>query len=464
MEFITGKHIPRRTFLRTAGVAAVGVPFLDAMVPAGRLLARTAADDRTRLICIENSNGVAGSSTWGATQNLWSPAAVGRSFDLGPNSALAPLEPFRDYLTIISHTDVRMAEPYQPSEIGGDHFRSSAVFLTQSHPKQTQGSDVYVGTSLDQIHAQRYGQDTPMPSMQLCIENVDQSGGCAWGYTCAYTDSISWSSPTQPLPVIRSPRVAFEQLFGVGGTEKARAARRREDASILDWIAEGVARLKVELGPTDRVRMDEYLENIREIERRIQLIEARNTSGEPRELPEAPIGVPDSFEEHVRLMIDLQVLAFEADMTRVVSFKLGRDASNRTFAESGVDRPLHSTSHHGGNPETILEFNKINRYHVSMLPYLLEGLQNTMEGDANLLDKSMIIYGSPMADGNRHNHRRCPLVVLGGANGKLSSGGLHLKAPDGTPMANAMLSLLHKLGHDDMESFGDSTGAFSMAG
>ena len=462
MEFITGKHIPRRTFLRTAGVATVGLPFLDAMAPAGRLWAKTAAEiDRTRLICIENSNGVAGSNLWGATQNLWAPAAVGRHFDLSPSAALGPLEPFRDYLTIISNTDVRMAEPYQASEIGGDHFRSAAVFLTQSHPKQTQGSDVYVGTSLDQIHAQRYGRDTPMPSMQLCIENVDQSGGCAWGYTCAYTDSLSWSSPTQPLPVIRSPRVAFEQLFGVGGTEKTRAARRRDDASILDWIAESVARLKLELGPTDRVRMDEYLENIREVERRIELIEARNTSGEPRELPEAPIGVPDSFEEHVKLMFDLQVLAFEADMTRVVSFKMGRDASNRTFPESGVDRPFHSTSHHGGNAETILEFNKINRYHVSMLPYFLEALQNTMEGDANLLDKSMIIYGSPMADGNMHNHRRCPLIVLGRANGKLS-GGLHLKAPDGTPMANAMLTLLHKLGHDDMESFGDSMGAFSM--
>ena len=463
MEFITGKHIPRRTFLRTAGVATVGLPFLDAMAPAGRPWAKTAAEiDRTRLICIENPHGAAGSNVWGATQNLWSPAAVGRHFDLSPSS-LSPLEPFRDYLTIISNTDVRMAEPHEPSEIGGDHYRSAAVFLTQSHPKQTQGSDVYVGTSLDQIYAQRFGRDTPMPSMQLCIETVDQKGGCGWGYTCAYTDSISWASPTQPLPVIRSPRVAFEQLFGVGGSAKARAARRRADASILDWMVESVARLKRELGSTDQHRLNEYLENIREVERRIELIEAGNTSGEPRELPEAPAGVPDSFEEHVKVMFDLQALALEADMTRVFSFKLGRDASNRTFPGSGTDRPFHSCSHHGGSPEGVLEFQKINKYHLSMLPYFLEKLENTMEGETNLLDKSMIIYGSPMADGNMHNHRRCPLIVLGRANGKLS-GGLHVMAPDGTPMANAMLTLLHKLGHDDIESFGDATGAFSLTG
>ncbi|MFB3113274.1 MAG: DUF1552 domain-containing protein [Gemmatimonadales bacterium] len=460
MEFLTGKHISRRTVLRGLG-ATVALPFLDAMVPARKLWGKTQAMiDRTRLVCIEMVHGAAGSNEWGATQNLWSPAEVGRNFDLTPSS-LKPLEPFRDYLTIVSDSDVRMAEAFQAPEIGGDHFRSSAVFLTQSHPKQTEGSDVYVGTSLDQLYAQRFGQDTPIPSMQLCIENINQSGGCAYGYTCVYTDSISWASPTEPLPVIRDPRVAFEQLFGAGGTAEERAARRRTDRSILDWITDRVAQLKRELGPSDRVRMERYLDNIREIERRIQKVETRNASGETRQLPEAPAGVPDSFEEHVRLMFDLQVLAFASDTTRVFSLKMGRDSSARVFPESGVDKPFHPASHHGGNDKAVREFAQINQYHVSMLPYFLESLKNTMEGDTHLLDKTMIIYGSPMGDSNLHNHKRCPLFVVGGANGQLA-GNLHVQAAPGTPMANVMLSLLHKLGLEDVESFGDSTGEFSL--
>ena len=461
MEFITGKHIPRRTFVRGMG-ATVALPFLEAMIPAGRVWSRVTDDALpTRLVAIEMVHGAAGCNEWGATQNLWSPEAVGRDFDLAPTS-LSSLEPFRDYLTIISNTDVRMAEAYQPYEIGGDHFRSSAVFLTQSHPKQTEGSDVYVGTSLDQLYAQRFGQDTPIPSMQLCIENINQSGGCAYGYTCVYTDSISWASPTEPLPVIRDPRVAFDQLFGAGGTVEERALRRRTNKSILDWITGRVAQLRRELGPNDIQRLDRYLDNVREIERRIQRTEAQNTSGESRELPEAPAGVPDSFEEHTRLMFDLQVLAFSSDVTRVFSLKMGRDSSARVFPESGSDRPFHPASHHGGREEAILDFAKINRYHVSMLPYFLEKLQSIQEGDTHLLDKTMIVYGSPMADGNLHNHRRAPLFVMGGANGRLE-GGLHLKTPDGTPMANAMLSLSHALGMDDMDDFGDSTAELSLS-
>jgi hypothetical protein len=460
MNFITGKHLERRTFLRGMG-ASIALPFFDAMVPAGRLSAAKRAEvDPTRLVAIEMVHGAAGCNEWGATQNLWAPASVGRGFDL-TSSALQPLESWRDHLTIVSNTDVRMAEAFQAPEIGGDHFRSSAVFLTQSHPKQTEGSDVYVGTSLDQMHAQRFGQDTPIPSMQLCIENINQSGGCAYGYTCVYTDSISWASPTEPLPVIRDPRVAFEQLFGAGGTAAERAMRRRTSASILDWVSGRVAQLQRELGPNDRERLDRYLQNVRELERRIQMVEAQNASGEERELPTAPAGVPDSFEMHVQLMFDLQALAFESDTTRVFSFKMGRDSSARVFPESGTDKPFHPASHHGGREEAILDFQLINKYHVSMLPYLLERLASIQEGDASMLDKTMIIYGSPMADGNLHNHRRAPLIALGGANGALE-GNVHLKAPDGTPMANAMLSLMHALGHDDRESFGDSTGAMSL--
>ncbi|MDA0329209.1 MAG: DUF1552 domain-containing protein [Gemmatimonadetes bacterium] len=462
MEFITGKQLPRRTFLRGMG-ASVALPLLDAMVPAGRLCASGALDelDPTRLVAIELVHGAAGSNEWGATQNLWSPADVGADFDLTP-SALLPLDPWRKHLTIISNTDVRMAEAFQPPEIGGDHFRSSAVFLTQQHPKQTESSDVYVGASLDQIYAGRFGQNTPIPSMQLCIENVDQAGGCAYGYSCVYTDSISWASPTEPLPMIRDPRVAFDLLFGAGGTPEERARRRRTSSSILDWIIEDMARMRRELGPNDYARLDRYLDNVREIERRIQGVEAQNRSGDERELPGAPAGVPDSFTEHMHLMFDLQALAFASDMTRVFSFKTGRDASSRVYPESGTETPFHPASHHGGREAAILDFAVINKFHVSMLPYFMQKLQDIDEGGTDLLEKTMIIFGSPMADGNVHNHRRAPLIVLGGANGKLE-GNLHLKAPDGTPMANAMLSLLHKLGHDDLESFGDSTGEFSLA-
>jgi hypothetical protein len=453
---ITGKHLPRRTFLQNMG-ALIALPYLEAMIPA-RSVWRRAPKDPTRLICIEMVHGAAGCSPFGATQNFWSPATTGAAFDLSP-TALAPLESWRKHLTIISNTDVRMAEAYKPEEIGGDHFRSSAVFLTQSHPMQTESSDIYVGRSLDQMYAQRYGQNTPIPSMQLCIEPVDRAGGCAYGYSCAYTDTISWSSPTEPLPMIRDPRVAFDQLFGAGGTPEERASRTKTTGSILDYITGRVADLKRELSAADRRRMDQYLDNIREIERRIQRVEARNTSGEERELPNAPAGVPDSFEDHMKLMFDLQVLAFESDMTRVFSLKCGRDASARVYPESGVTTGFHPASHHGNNPKRVTEFYQINKYHISLLPYLMNRLQQAKEGDSNLLEKTMVIYGSPMADGNVHNHRRCPLIVLGGANGKMA-GNVHLKAPEGTPMANAMLGLMHRLGLEDLENFGDSTGEF----
>ena len=311
------------------------------------------------------------------------------------------------------------------------------------------------------MYAQRYGQDTPIPSMQLCVENVDQAGGCAYGYACVYTDTISWASPTEPLPMIRDPRVAFDQLFGAGGSPADRAARRQTDRSILDWITGEVSLLNRRLSPSDRSRLDQYLDNIREIERRIQRIEAHNTSGEPRDMPEAPPGVPDAFEEHVELMFDLQLLAFMSDMTRVFSFKLGRDGSGRVYPASGVNSAFHPASHHGGRESAVMDFAKINRHHVSMVPYFLDKLKTTMEGEASLLDKTLIIYGSPMGDSNLHNHKRCPLFLVGGANGQLE-GNRHIRTPDGTPMADIMLSLAHKLGLDDMESFGDSTQAFSL--
>jgi hypothetical protein len=458
--YLSQKHLSRRTVLKGMGVT-VALPLLEAMVPARTALAKTVAG-RVRLACIEMVHGSAGATTYGASKNMWSPAAFGREFDLTPSS-LAPLEPFRDHITIVSNTDVRNAEAFTAPEIGGDHFRSSAVFLTQSHPRQTKGSNVFSGTSLDQYYAQRFGQDTAIPSLQLCIESVDQAGGCSYGYSCVYTDTISWASAEQPLPMIRDPRVAFDQLFGVGATPEERAARRSEDRSILDTINASVARLKRDLGAADRARLSAYLDEVREVERRIQLVESKNKSGEERELPGAPVGVPDSFSEHVKLMFDLQALAFAGDTTRVFSFKLGRDASSRSYPESGVKAGFHPASHHQEREDRISDFAKINRYHVSLVPYFLEKLKNTPDGDGTLLDNTMVLYGSPMGNSNVHNHKRCPLFLAGHAGGRLR-GGLHLKAADGTPMANVMLGMMHALGLDDVDAFGDSTGTFDLNG
>ncbi|MEZ5318541.1 MAG: DUF1552 domain-containing protein [Vicinamibacterales bacterium] len=433
--YLTGKHMSRRTALRGLG-ATIALPLFDAMVPVRTVFAKGAAraGEKTRLVCIEQVHGAAGCSEVGLNLNLWNPARVGRDFDLSPTS-LQPLDRFRDHLTIVSNTDTRMAEAFAPAEVGGDHFRSSAVMYTHCRPKLTEGSDVHVGTSMDQLYVQKFGQDTPIPSMQLSIEPVDQSGGCAYGYACVYTDTISWAAPTKPLPMVRDPRMVFEQLFGAGGTAEQRAQRRATDRSILDMMLEQMTSLRRELGASDRQRLDQYADNIREIEQRIAKVEARNTSGEDRELPGAPAGVPDSYDEHVKLMFDLQVLAFTSDTTRVFSFKMGRDGSGRVYPGSGIDAGFHNASHHGATEAKIREFAEINKYHVSLLPYFLEKLQQTTEGDANLLEKTVVVYGSPMANGNNHNHRGCPLILLGHGNGILE-GGVHLHAEDGTPMAN----------------------------
>jgi hypothetical protein len=323
---------------------------------------------------------------------------------------------------------------------------------------------VLAGISLDQLYAQRFGQGTPIPSMQLCIEKVDQSGGCGYGYSCVYTDSISWAAADRPLPMIRDPRLVFDKLFNVvkvGATQRERAERLAEDRSILDWLLGSIARVQKTLGPSDRVRLSDYLDQVREIERRIQIVEARNRSGELRDLPASPLGVPDSFSEHVRLMFDLQALAFASDVTRVFAFKLGRDASNRSYPESGFNGTFHETSHHGGREEKVLNFAKLNAFHVGQVPYFLERLNETPDGEGSLLDSTVLIYGSPMGDSNLHNHKRVPFFIAGRGRGVLK-GGLHLKAPNGMPLANAMVSVLHALGLDDVERFGDSDAAFDL--
>jgi hypothetical protein len=455
--FITQKHVSRRTVLRGMG-ATLALPFLDAMVPARRLLAKTAAASRIRLACIEMVHGSAGSTQEGLEKHYWVPEKEGADFDF--TMILKPLEPYRDYLTVVTQTDLRAAEAWSAAEEGADHFRSSAVFLTAAHPKQTEGSDVRAGISIDQIYAQRFGDDTPLPSLQLGIENVDATGTCGFNYACVYSGPISWSSDTTPMPLTIDPRMAFENLFGEGGTPEERAARQRANRSILDGIAREVAHFRQNLGASDRNRLNSYLDSVREIERRIEKIEKRNASGEDRALPTAPIGVPDSWEEHVKLMFDLQVLAFSSEVTRVASFKLSRDTSNRVFPESGIKAPFHAMSHHGSIPSKILEYAKLNVYHMSLLPYFLDKLRNTPDGDGNLLDHSLILWGSPMGDSNVHTHRRLPVLLAGHANGQIK-GNLHVRCKDETPYANVLLTMLHKLGVDQ-DKIGDSTGEVAI--
>ena len=457
--FITKKHISRRTVLRGIG-ATLALPFMDSMLPAATQAKKSeAGKPPVRLVCAEMVHGAAGSTKYGIEKNMWAPAREGREFDLTPSSLL-PLDPWKNYLTIVSNTDMRPAEAYDPPETGGDHFRSSAVFLTQAHPKQTQSSDVRAGTSFDQLYAQKFGQETPVPSLQLAIESAEGSGGCDYNYSCWYVDAISWETPTKPLTMIRDPRMVFDQLFGVGTSAEQRAMRRKADRSILDFVSSEIASLKSTLGPADRTRFDDYTENIREIERRITRIEQQNASGEVRDLPLAPIGVPSNWAEHVKLMFDLQTVAFAANITRVSAIKMSRDVSGRTFPESGVTAGFHSASHHGENPQRVAQYSQINKYHVATLAYLVEKLKKTNDGDGSLLDHSLIVYGSPMGDSNLHNHKRVPMVLIGHANGVLK-GGLHVKAEDGTPAANMYLTLLHRLGVA-VETFGDSTGELEL--
>jgi Protein of unknown function (DUF1552) len=456
MQFLTKKHLSRRTVLRGMG-AALSLPLLDAMVPAQTPQVKTAAAVKPRFCAIEMVHGAAGSTGEGTEKHYWSPAKEGSDFEF--SQTLEPLSPYRDYVTIVSNTDLHPATAWAAAEEGADHFRSSCCYLTAAHPKMTEGSDYYLGISLDQLYAQQLCQDTPLPSIQLCLEMVDSSGACDYGYACVYADTISWSSPTMPLPMTIDPRMAFENLFGEGGTPEERAARQKVNRSILDWISHDVNRLQKNLGASDRNRLNNYLDDVREIERRIQRIEKYNASGEARALPEAPLGVPDKYEEHLRLMFDLQALAFMTETTRVSAFKMSRDVSGRIWPESGVKTPFHPCSHHGENPARVAEFAKLNRYHVSLIPYFLDKLKNTPDGDGSLLDHSVVLYGSPMGDSNVHNHKRVPLVMLGHGGG--IKGNQHIATKDETPMANVLLSIAQKLGVKT-ETFGDSNGTLAI--
>ena len=456
--FVTGKHLSRRAVLRGVGTT-LALPLLEAMAPAlAPLGSASDAANKTCLACLEIVHGAAGSTMDGTNKHYWSPIKEGADFEF--TQTLEPLSKLRDYLTIITGTDLNAAGAYTENEQGGDHFRSAAAYLTASHPKMTEGSDIHAGTSIDQIYAQHFGQETPLPSLQLCIEDVDSTGACAYGYACVYSDTISWASPTEPLPMVRDPRIAFERLFGDGATAEERLQRRILDRSILDGIVGDISCLQSNLASSDKTRLDEYLTDVRELERRIQNVERYNAKSGQAALPTAPLGIPESYDEHVKLMFDLQVLAFMTDVTRVTAFKLSRDVSQRVFSIAGVNTPFHSASHHGESPAKIAEYAKINRYHVSLLAYFLDKLKATSDGDGNLLDHTVVLYGSPMGDSNVHNHKRVPLLLAGHGNGAFK-GNMHLKTAEGTPTANAYLTLLHRLGVD-VPSIGDSTGELAI--
>ena len=455
--FITKKHLSRRTVLRGMG-SLVALPFLEAMLPAQTPSRQTEGARKPRLACIEVVHGCAGSTVYGREQNLWMPAKQGRDFAFG--TILEPLEPYRDYITLVTGTDCGAANPISAEEVGADHFRNACVFLTASHPKQTLGSDIYCGTSIDQMYAQKFGQDTPVPSIQLATEPLDPTGPGAYKYSTVYMDTISWASPTTPLPSNFNPRVPFEEMFGSGGSPEDRVERQKLNRSILDGITHDVARLQQNLGARDRNRLNDYLENVREIERRIQAMETYNASGAEREVPEAPVGTPDSWDERVKLAADLMAAGFAGEATRVAALKLGRDVSARVFPESGTDSSFHPASHHGQTPKGVNDFAKINRYHISLLAYFLEKLRNTPDGDGNLLDHSMILYGSAMADSHVHGHLDVPIVLAGHANGALK-GNLHVREKDGTPQANILLTMAHKLGVE-VDFVGDSTGTVAI--
>ena len=442
--FITKKHISRRTVLRGAG-AALALPFLEAMVPASTALAQTAAAPKARFVGLFVPHGMA--------PGYWIPEKEGTDFEF--KFCYKPLEPFRKYVTQISGLHARSAEP-PPGVTGADHW-VAAAFLCANKPKKTAGADVYAGTTIDQMIAEKIGRDNLMPSMQLAVEDPGaNSSNCGEGYSCTYTNTISWSTPTSPLPMELNPQVVFERMFGDGSTVEQRAARRKRDRSILDSITGSLSRLRNEVSPDDRNRLDAYTEDVREIERRLQIAMKASTVA-PSDMA-VPVGVPQTFDEHIKLQFDLLALAFKADITRVGTLLFARDLTGRTYPECEAPTlGFHGGSHHGEDPKRISEYAKLNQYHVKMVAYLVNNLANSQEGDGTLLDHSLVLYGTNMGNSNQHLHYDVPHVLVGGLNGKMK-GNRHLAYPTKTvPTGNLLLSILDKF-DIHKESIGDSTG------
>ncbi len=433
---ITKKALPRRTFLRGMG-AAVALPLLDAMVPSMTALASTAAAPVRRLGFVY--------MPMGCDLPRWTPPGSGLT-ELSPS--LQSLRPFVDQLTVISNLELKNAYP-------GTHATSNAAFLSAARAKWTESTDYYLGTTVDQIAAQQIGSQTLLPSLELSMDLLQTVGQCDNGYACVYQNNLAWSSPTTPLPAEAHPRVVFERLFGEGGSAADRRAALKRKASLLDWVREDITRLQNKLGPEDRARVGQYLETVREVERRIQKAEAGTPDDQMPDL-DRPAGVPAAYADHARLMFDLQALALQADVTRVITFQLARETSNRTYPEIGVPDPHHPLTHHGNDAEKITKMQKINAFHVSLFAYYLEKLRSTPDGDGNLLDHSLVLYGSGMGNPNIHDHVNLPIVVAGGAAGRVK-GGRHIRYAEPTPLANLHLTLLERAGVR-MDAFADSQG------
>jgi len=436
--FITKKSISRRAVLRGMGVA-VALPFLDSMAPALMATAATPANPLRRLGIVF--------VPLGERPGYWTPKTVGANFEFSP--ILEPLKPFRDSMTVVSE----LCDPLD------GHAVTVAAWLTGTVPKRTIAEDVHAGISIDQIVANKIGQDTVFPSLELATEDfTGYIGGCDTQYSCAYMNTLSWKNPTTPLPMEINPRVVFERMFGRAGTSAQRLERMAKDRSILDSVRQDVADLQGGLGPKDRARLSDYLENVREIERRIERAEKQATTD--LKVPDAPVGIPESFEDHVGLQFDLLALAYEADITRVFTFMMSRDASQRVYPNLGITEPHHSMSHHGGNQEKIANLVKLNTYHVTLFGKFLDKLRSTPDGDGSLLDHSMIVYGSGMSESNNHLRLDVPTLLVGGGAGALK-GNRHIQAAKETPLANFMLSVANKF-DVGLDKFGISTGSVAI--
>jgi len=438
--FLSKKHLSRRTLLRGLGTT-IALPLLDAMIPAATALAQTAAVSRPRLTCIYIPHG--------ATMDLWTPATTGKDFAF--SQILKPLEPFRQSLTVVSKLAHKQVAPWVGEDSGGaeNHGRALATFLTGAHP--VKGDIAKVGVSMDQLAAKAIGQDTPLPSMELAIEPAGLS--CDSNLTCSYRNTMAWKSESSPLPMESNPQLVFERLFGDGSTETQRRERRAQSSSLLDSIGSQVSQLQRGISVADRARLDDYLQEVREIERRVQRVAA--TLKPDMVLPDAPSGIPASFEAHVDLMFDLQVLAFKTGITRISTMMMAREGSNTRYPGSNVAEGFHNASHHSNDRKNMEQFALINHYHIVQIAKFLGKLQATPDGDSNLLHNSMVLYGSSLSDANEHNYDPLPVIVAGNAGGRLQ-GNRHLEFAQHTPMSNLMLAMLHKL-DVPVDSIGDST-------
>jgi len=443
--FITKKHLPRRAFLKGVAGVTVGLPLLDSMIPALSAQSKTAGKPQFRCAFVYTPHGV--------ILDKWVPKATGSGYEMTP--ILEPLAGFRDRFTVLSN----LAEN-KGKQAGSGHASASATWLSAALTKDTAGEDVHAGTTIDQMIVSKIGQDTPIPSLELGIEDISNMIGVCDGTTsCAYLNTMSWRTPTTPLPAEINPRVVFERMFGDGSSAAERYARLQDDRSLLDSITKAASKLQSKVGGQDRNRINDYLENLREIERRIVQVERRNKESETA-VPDSPVGVPELYEDHVNLMYDLQAVAFQADITRVTTFMVSRELNSRTYPQIGVPDQHHSVSHHQYAPVQMEKHQKINTYHVKLYNNFVKKLSETQDGEGTLLDHTMMLYGSGMGDGNVHSHDPISVLLVGGANGQ-HKGGKHIQSAKGTPMGNLLLTMLEMAG-TPLESIGDSTAKISV--